>query len=437
MKANILSLLIFAGPIIVGQLAQMLIGVGDVYMAGQYSTKAVAAIGVANGIVSPVFLLGLGLLMGISPKLALKRGEGEDVTKFMPELINYILMVSVACTAIMLLVEKLVPYFQIEQELVPIIQDYIAIVSWSFFPAYLFFGFKEFLQSFEKVVLPNVISILSVFLNLALNYLFIYGWEFIPSLGVNGLAFASLGIRIFMGLSIVPFIFKYMHTFSLRPTFSKELFLFSFPIAFTFFLEVMAFTLVNVLSGVLGVLEAAANNIVLNIASTAFMIPLSISSAVAVKVGAAFGSKDLESIKNNIKAALLLSCGFMVCTALIFWTTPAFAMQLFTHDLDVINLGVRLLAIVALFQLFDGLQITLGGVLRGLQDSRSPSAMIIIGYWFIGLPFGAYLTFKQSQGVSGLWVGLAVSLAMVSIGLIYVLRKKFKYSPAIAALRSD
>lgn len=426
MSTAIKNLLLFAGPIILGQLSQMLIGVGDVFMAGKHSTTAVAAIGVANGIINPIFLFGIGLLLGISPKLAHKRGEGSEVNQYLPSLIYYTVFISIFSIVAMLLVKNVVGMINLEAELVPIVEEYIDIVCWSFFFSYIFMAIKEFLQSFEKVKLANTISILSVFLNLLLNYLFIFGWEFIPAMGIKGLAYASLSVRIFMALIMLPFILKHFVSFKFDTKFAKEIFWFSLPVGAMFFVEVLAFCLVSVLSGLLGVLEAATNNIVMNVASLSFMVPLSISSAVAVKIGLDFGAKNFESLKTNIKASLVISCMFMALTACFFWFTPALVMGSFSSDEKVITLGITLLAIVAIFQLFDGAQVTLTGILRGMQESRAPSAMVFSGYWLIGLPIGAYLTFKLNYGVEGLWIGLAISLCLVSIGLFLILNKKFK-----------
>ena len=97
-----------------------------------------------------------------------------------------------------------------------------------------------------------------------------------------------------------------------------------------------------------------------------------------------------------------------------------------TQDTAVIDLGIKLLVIVALFQVFDAFQVTLAGVLRGLGETTFPSLMVFLGYWIIGIPSGIYLTFWKGQGASGLWVGLALSLAIVAVSLGLFSYKKFK-----------
>lgn len=423
LKPVVKELFFFTLPILFGQLGLMLIGVGDVLVASKYSTTTVAAIGVANGLLAPVFLFGIGLMFGVSARLSMKRGRGEEVESYYTSTIIYSLIVGSLLTIIMLGLNVLVPYAGFEENLVTFIQDYISIVAWSFPFGILFQVIKEYKQSKEEVMLPNIIAIIAVFVNVALNYCLVFGKFGFPNLGVKGLAIASLTMRILMSVSLIA-LSKYKLDFkTIDFKYIKETFLFSYPIACMFFLEVLAFALVNVFVGWMGVVQSASNYIVMNLASVTFMIPLSISSAVSVKVGASFGEKNLESIKVYTKAALLMTCVFMLFSASAFIVIPEQLIMLFSSDVKVIKLGAQILFLVALFQLADGLQVTISGILRGLGKTKETSAAIFIGYWVIGLPFGALLAFYYDKQSIGLWIGLLVSLVLVAIILGSILLK--------------
>jgi len=75
-----------------------------------------------------------------------------------------------------------------------------------------------------------------------------------------------------------------------------------------------------------------------------------------------------------------------------------------------------LLAAGAAFQLFDGIQTSATGALRGAGDTRTPMLCHFTAYWIIGLPLGYWLTFSRGMGALGLWVGL--SLALILIGIV-------------------
>jgi MATE family multidrug resistance protein len=86
----------------------------------------------------------------------------------------------------------------------------------------------------------------------------------------------------------------------------------------------------------------------------------------------------------------------------------------------VVAAGISLLAVAAMFQLFDGLQGVATGVLRGLGDTRTPMLTNLFGHWAIGLPVGYSLCFLAGWGVVGLWVGLSMGLTVVGLTLVTV-----------------
>ena len=413
-------------PIIIGQLGQMLITAGDVYIATLFSTHSVAAIGVAGGIINPIFLFGIGLMIGISPSLAFLRGEGVSDKDHLFSIIIYSLVVGVATSIILVVFSDFIDNLGIEASLIPSIKLYISIVAWSLPFAIVFQGIKEYLQAFEKVFFPNLLSIVAVIFNLGLNYILVFGMGPIKGMGEVGLAYASLIIRILLCLCLLVYVLRDYPIKAFSKKLIQKIFKFSLPIAFMFFLEVLGFCTVSILSGKLGVIEAATNNIIMTIASISFMIPLSLSSAVAVKIGHSYGLRDKEMILDNIKGVLIATLFFILCSISFFIVLPFELMNFMSKNQDVVTLGVELLMIVAIFQLSDGLQVVLSGVLRGMNNTTLSSVMVLIGYWIIGIPTGYYLTFYAGYGAKGLWMGLAISLILVAVSLSIGTYKEFR-----------
>ena len=110
----------------------------------------------------------------------------------------------------------------------------------------------------------------------------------------------------------------------------------------------------------------------------------------------------------------------MACASLVFLLIPSQLMGLFTVDLTVVDLGVTLLFVAAIFQIFDGLQGVLTGALRGLGDTRTPMFLNLAGHWAFGLPLGYTICFVLGYGVVGLWIGLSAGLIVVSLLLLLV-----------------
>ena len=95
-------------------------------------------------------------------------------------------------------------------------------------------------------------------------------------------------------------------------------------------------------------------------------------------------------------------------------------LSAYTDDPAVLDVGVRVLGIAALFQLFDGVQVVATGALRGTGETRIPMLTGVVGYWLVGLPVGWTLATHGGLGVVGLWIGLSIGLVFNAIVLVAV-----------------
>lgn len=421
------ELLKFSVPIILGQVGIMLIGTGDMIIAGRYSRECLAAIGLAISIANPIQIALLGMQFSISPLLAQKRGQGENIDKYFWTILYYSIFISIVSCGLTFLSYLLVPYLNYGANLDPIIIDYLIITSFSSFGLCLYQGMKEFFQSQEKTLAANAVALLAVGINLLFNYAFVFGKFGMPNLKEQGLAWASLGVRMFMGISLFLFASKtWKHTKKIDWSFVKELSKLGGPITLALFLEIMAFCSVTLFVGKFAEIQTAANNLALNIGSLAFMIPLSISAAVSVKVGHAYGERNKEVIQVYSQVSLFASFVFTLFMGIIFHLFPHAVMSLYTDDVLVLDWAKKLLFWVACFQLFDGAQVTIAGILRGLSVTRAPSIAIFFGYWLVGIPLGCYLGFRAGLEAQGFWIGLAIALAIVATMLGFILKKKVR-----------
>jgi multidrug resistance protein, MATE family len=199
-----------------------------------------------------------------------------------------------------------------------------------------------------------------------------------------------------------------------------------FPAASTVALEVGVFASATALAGQLDPIAAASHQIALNIAAVAFMVPLGLGSAGAVRVGHAVGAQDPPRAAAAGWTAILLGVAFMVIAAVSFLVVPDKLIGLFTHDQAVLELATRLLFVAAVFQLFDGLQGVTTGVLRGVADTRTPMITNLAAHWLFGLPVGYTLCFVLGAGVIGLWIGLSTGLIIAGVVLLYVWHRRIR-----------
>ena len=201
------ELLNIALPIIMGNLGFILIGAGDVLVAGHHSTDTLAAISIATAITNCIQTFGVGLISSVSPLLSNFRGERKSAKKYFYPTIRFAMLLAFIIMLAVLAFIPLIDYVHFEPKLVPMIKEYMFITAFATFGAYLHSALKEFLQAFEIVVVPNLITAIAVFLNIALCFAMVFGFGPIPSMGVVGLAVASFIIRYFMGFALLIYCF--------------------------------------------------------------------------------------------------------------------------------------------------------------------------------------------------------------------------------------
>jgi MATE family multidrug resistance protein len=190
--------------------------------------------------------------------------------------------------------------------------------------------------------------------------------------------------------------------------------------------EVGVFALATAMSGMLDPISSASHQIALNMAGVAFMIPLGMGSAGAVRVGHAVGAREPARVAASGWTAIVLGTGFMVASGLAFVLMPRQLIHLFSDDPDVLRVGTSLLLLGAVFQLFDGIQGVTTGTLRGLGDTRTPMIANLAAHWLLGLPVSYTLCFLLGWGVYGLWVGLSLGLIVTGITLLWVWTVRLK-----------
>ena len=161
-----------------------------------------------------------------------------------------------------------------------------------------------------------------------------------------------------------------------------------------------------------------------NVSGLTFMVPLGISAAGAVRVGHAVGRRDAPAASAAGWSTIVLGAGVMTAAAIVFLAVPRLILGIFTPDTQVVGIGLTLIFVAALFQIFDGLQVSATGALRGLGDTRTPMQLNLAGHWMCGLPIGYTLCFVMGWGVIGLWIGVLIGLTLIGALLLAIWRRR-------------
>ncbi len=421
------ELLNIALPIIMGNLGFILIGAGDVLVAGHHSTDTLAAISIATAITNCIQTFGIGLIASVSPLLSNYRGEKKSAKKYFFPTIRFSMLLGVIVMFAVLASIPLIDYLHFEAKLVPMIKEYMFVTAFATFGGYLHAALKEFLQAFEIVLFPNLVTVFSVFLNIALNVTLVFGLGPFPSLGVLGLAVASFIVRYFMGFALLIYCFRVMNFNDYKDfEYYKSLIKIGIPISCAIMVEFIAFNSIAIIMGRVSGVYAAAQNLVCTLTTVSFMVPLAISNAIAVKVGFANGAKNINDLKRYSFVGIVMSVGFMLLSALIFSSFPHFLVGLFTQDNNLVKISVPVLYILSVFQIFDGLQVALAGIFKGMKKTGIVLVSNFVAYWLLSIPLGYTLAFHFNLNLRGFWYGLASAAVLLCVMMVIMLLKSIK-----------
>ena len=421
------DLLRLAGPIIMGNLGFVMIGVGDVIVAGRHSTNTLAAISIATAVTNTLMMIGIGILVSISAILSNYRGEGRDIQKYFYSSLKFGMCLALIVCLIILACIPAIDKIGFASELVPLIKDYFFITAFATFGGYLHAVTKEYLQAHEILIFPNFVTIACVFLNIIMNIVLVFGIGPFPEMGVKGLAIASLLVRYFMGITLLIYCFaKFKFVDFKDSNYIKDIAKVGIPASLAIMIEFAAFNSISLIMGRVAGVYAAAHNLICTLTNVSFMIPLAISNATAIKVGYSNGGKYYTDLKKYAYTGIKISVGVMICSALIIGGAPDFIIGLFTKDAELIKVCIPIAYVLCCFQIFDGMQVALSGIFRGIKNTKVVMFSNFIGYWIMAIPAGCMLAFKYNFKLIGFWYALFVSSVVICLIMIISMLAKFK-----------
>jgi MATE family multidrug resistance protein len=418
-------------PIVGVNLGMMLMGTIDTLMVGRVSAAALAAVAIGNVYFNALAMFCLGVLLALDPVVsqALGAGDVDRASIAVQRGVVLALILTVPLTAMMVVARPIVAALDQPVDVVPLIATYCTILAPSVLPFLLFTVGRQTLQAMQRVgpVLWTIAIANAV--NVGLNQWLIFGGLGVPPLGVAGSAWAPMVWRFLMvaqlawlarhelGALLGPW-----HAAATEWPALARFFRLGLPIGLQLEIEMGTFATVAFLMGSFGTVPVAGHQIALNLASLTFMVPMGVGMAAAVMVGRAVGRADPAALRRSATAALALGAGFMACTAAALLTMPGWLSRLYSTDPAVVAFATMLLPIAGVFQVFDGLQVVSGGILRGVGDTRSPMVVNLFGFVGIGLSVSIYLAFRTPLGAVGLWWGLVIGLAVVALVLLIRVR---------------
>jgi len=410
-------------------LGQVMTGVADSVMIGWTGATPLAASSFANIFFSIPLFFGIGVSYAITPLVAQAEGAHDD-SSIINTLKNGALINLTTGFILVALIFSVIPFMHSmgqPEDAVTLAIPYLGIIAVSIIPTMIFQTYRQFAEGLQRTRMAMVIVVGSNLLNIALNYVLIFGKYGFPELGLNGAGWATLVARIVMAASMMLYIYygrkfqAYKSGFSIgnysRTLISKMLHI-GLPAGSQFIFEAGAFGFSAIMMGWLGTTALAAHQIAINLATISYMTTSGLGAAAAVRVGNFLGQHDRKNMRASAFSMIGMAVLLMTAWAVLFIFGRSFLPSLYIEDISVIELTASLLIIAAFFQLSDGIQVVAAGSLRGLQDVKIPSVLIFISYWVIALPLGYWLAFPLQLGAKGIWIGLSIGLALTASAMI-------------------
>lgn len=425
------GLLRLAYPIVLSELGWMTMSVVDLAMVGKLGPAAIGAVGLGNAFYYGPSLFGIGLLLGLDTVVsqAWGRRDFDECHRWLTQGVYLAVAATIPVMVMALVAMALFTGHGVNAQVSGLTRQYLMYLNFGTLPLLVYGAFRRYLQGVGRVKAISFALISANLVNWALNWALIYGhWGF-PRMGVEGSAISTCFARLYMAAVLIyaAWAHEQGRGHALFGRWSgiqwqrlRTLIALGLPAGTQVALEVAGFGAATIMASHLGPVSLATHEIVLNCAAYTYMVPLGISASAAVAVGHAIGAGDKAQAGRAGYMAIALGAGFMALMACCFLLFPRAILSIWSHNRQVLALGVRIFVLVAAFEIFDGVQAVTTGALRGMGETRFPMWMNLGAYWAFGLPLGGVLCFVLGWQLVGLWTGLTV--ALISLALLLLLR---------------
>lgn len=413
-------------PLILAQLAQSSMGFVDTLMAGRVGATDLAAVAVGSSIWFPVFILLLGILNALTPSVSHAYGQKDNaaIRALIPQGLYLGIGLGLGAALLLRSCYPLLTLLEVEESIVPLIMAYLKAVSWGFPAIGVCFALRYCIEGLSVTRPSMFISFVGLLVNILVNYILVFGKLGFPAMGGVGCGIATAATMwVMMGGMLIIFqrgrLFRYLELGSFRARPNGEILTYllrlGIPIGVGMFIECSIFAVIALLLSRFGAQTVAAHQIAISFTGMVFMIPLSIASAIAVRVSYNHGRNHPQHTRRSVRVGLATTTAIALlsCTLIAAGAEPL--TRMYTPDSALAGAAAILLLLAALFQIPDALQVSCAGALRGFKDTRTPMLLQIVSYWGIGLPCGCFLGLHLELAARGFWIGLICGLSAAAV----------------------
>ena len=441
LREDIPALLKLAGPLLVGQLAVIAFGVLDTAMTARYSADDLAALAIASAIFISVYVGLTGVVSALAPIAGQLFGAKryDEIGEEVRQAIWLSVLLSLIGALVLWNADLILDISQVSPEIHAKASLYMHILVLGL-PASM--AMRVLIALHNAVSRPTIITVVQL-LGLAakfpLNYLFIYGAFGIEGMGGPGCAVATVIIN-WLWLLITLWIVladRFYKPFALFARFSRPDFhrigvilRLGMPIGFSYLIEVTSFTFMSLFIARLGTEALAGHQIVANIGTVIYMVPLSLSIATMTLVSQSIGANQQSRAEQIGWSSVFFTTTACAVIGLTAWFFRTELLHLYDPPEEVKQFAIPLFLFIAFYQIFDALQVSAAFILRAYRIAFWPMLIYAVSLWGVGLGGGYLLGFNVTgniplalQGASGFWAANSISLGVAAVFLLYLFKR--------------
>lgn len=439
MQAELRSCARLGAPLALGELGWMSTYIVDALVIGRmpHSALPIAASGLGNTIFSAVVFLAIYMLNGLETIVSQSAGRGnrDECVRIVMQSMWIVVVATPLVMVTTLLITHLLPLFGVEPALAAETLRYNNVLVWSTAPLMLYMALRRFLQSIDYVGLITFSLVTACGINLLFDWLLVFGHWHLPALGLVGSAVATVVVRSWMLLVLIPGSWVACRALGVWPSVAmlrpdgnriRMLLSIGWPSGVQFCTELAISMLLTVWCGRFGATLTAAQQVTMDLNAFVYMVPTGFSYAAMIRTGQAAGRNDLGSVKRAVNATLLITLSYCVFASLVFACFAHSLAGLYTNDVHVVTAAVPLFWLCVLLIPADALFVVHASALTGLGDTRTPFWVSLVCNWALGMPLAYVLAFPMGLKVVGLWIGRVIASAAGALLLTYFWRRRMR-----------
>jgi len=430
---NILSVMI---PIFITQLAILGMNFFDTVMSGHASANDLAGVAMGANLWMPIFTGINGILLALVPIVAHLRGEKNEKDLSKVVFNGIFLAVVIGLTIIgggYMFLNRIFDLLTLTPIVRNIAVDYLQAISFGIIPLFITTILRSFVDTMGFTQMSMRLFLLTLPVNVCLNYIFIFGKFGVPRFGGVGAGYATSITCWFILLAFVVLIkrFSELNKYKIFAWHSpswmrvKEHLKIGIPMGTSIFFETSIFGVVAFFMSKFGTETIAAHQAALNFTSLLYMLPLSFSLALTILVGTEVGAKRYDEAVAYGRTGIISNWCVAGCFVILLLAFREYIGMLYGAEGNIMELTKHFLFYAAFFQLLDATAAPIQGILRGYKDVKVPFYVSLVAYWVICLPSGVLLDVYAGQGPYGYWQGLIVGI-LFSAGMLVLRLKKIQ-----------